>query len=238
MLNRLRKALSGSGKNKRFKGSDDVVMSKLQLDLIDTPREIDDEELDAEDENCDDYDNIDEDFEDNINILPKSDNESVPKHVHVLPLYSLLSTVEQAKVFSPVPANHRLIVLATNIAETSITIPDISYVIDTGRQKCRNYNSVTGVASYDIMWISKASANQRAGRAGRTGPGHCYRLFSSSLFSRYMDDFALPEVLTRPLEDIVLAMKAMDISNVLNFPFPTRKSFIHNYARRRYLTIF
>jgi len=221
MVNRLRKALSGSGKNKRFKGSDDVVMSKLQLDLIDTPREIDDEELDAEDENCDDYDNIDEEFEDNINILPKSDNESVPKHVHVLPLYSLLSTVEQAKVFSPVPANHRLIVLATNIAETSITIPGISYVIDTGRQKCRNYNSVTGVASYDIMWISKASANQRAGRAGRTGPGHCYRLFSSSLFSRYMDDFALPEVLTRPLEDIVLAMKAMNISNVLNFPFPT-----------------
>ncbi|OEU09473.1 P-loop containing nucleoside triphosphate hydrolase protein, partial [Fragilariopsis cylindrus CCMP1102] len=150
-----------------------------------------------------------------------SESESVPKHAYVLPLYSLLSGDEQAKIFSPAPDNHRLIVLATNIAETSITIPGVSYVVDTGRQKCRNYNSGTGVASYDIMWISKASANQRAGRAGRTGPGHCYRLYSSSLFSRHMDDFALPEVLTRPLEDIVLAMKSMNISSVSSFPFPT-----------------
>lgn len=71
------------------------------------------------------------------------------------------------------------------------------------------------------MWISKAAADQRAGRAGRTGPGHCYRLYSSSLYSRQMDSFALPEVLTRPLEDVVLAMKAMRVSNVSNFPFPT-----------------
>ena len=71
------------------------------------------------------------------------------------------------------------------------------------------------------MWISKAAADQRAGRAGRTGPGHCYRLYSSSVYSRYLDEFAIPEVLTRPLEDIVLAMKAMHISNVTSFPFPT-----------------
>lgn len=77
------------------------------------------------------------------------------------------------------------------------------------------------MASYDVMWISKAAADQRAGRAGRTGPGHCYRLYSSSVYSRYLDEFALPEVLTRPLEDIVLAMKAMQISNVTSFPFPT-----------------
>lgn len=105
--------------------------------------------------------------------------------------------------------------------QQSITIPGISYVVDTGRQKCRNYDSGTGVASYDVMWISKAAADQRAGRAGRTGPGHCYRLYSSSLYSRQMDPFALPEVLSRPLEDVVLAMKAMRISNVSNFPFPT-----------------
>ena len=130
-------------------------------------------------------------------------------------------------MFAPMQStNHRLIVVATNIAETSITIPGITYVVDAGRQKCRNYNSGTGVASYDIMWISKASADQRAGRAGRTGPGHCYRLYSSSLYSRHMDDFALPEVLTRPLEDIVLAMKAMEISNVSHFPFPTRKFYL------------
>ena len=97
----------------------------------------------------------------------------------------------------------------------------IAYVIDSGRQKCRNYHAGTGVASYDVMWISKAAADQRAGRAGRTGPGHCYRLYSSSVYSRYLDEFAIPEVLTRPLEDIVLAMKAMHISNVTSFPFPT-----------------
>ncbi|KAL7580449.1 hypothetical protein ACA910_004466 [Epithemia clementina (nom. ined.)] len=151
----------------------------------------------------------------------KNNNNGMPDKVVVLPLYSMLSTEKQAKVFEPVPDGHRLIVVATNIAETSITIPGISYVVDTGRQKCRNYNTGTGVASYDIMWISKASADQRAGRAGRTGPGHCYRLYSSSMYGRHMDDFALPEVLTRPLEDVVLAMKAMRISNVADFPFPT-----------------
>lgn len=97
----------------------------------------------------------------------------------------------------------------------------ITYVVDSGRQKCRNYHAGTGVASYDVMWISKAAADQRAGRAGRTGPGHCYRLYSSSVYSRYLDEFAIPEVLTRPLEDIVLAMKAMHVSNVTSFPFPT-----------------
>ncbi len=102
-----------------------------------------------------------------------------------------------------------------------MTIPDVSYVVDTGRQKCRNYHAGTGVASYDVMWISKASADQRAGRAGRCGPGHCYRIYSSSVYARHLDPFALPEVLTRPLEDVVLAMKAMNITNVGNFPFPT-----------------
>ena len=102
-----------------------------------------------------------------------------------------------------------------------VFIQGISYVVDCGRQKCRNYHAGTGVASYDVMWISKAAADQRAGRAGRTGPGHCYRLYSSSVYSRHLDDFALPEVLTRPLEDIVLAMKAMNVRNVISFPFPT-----------------
>jgi ATP-dependent RNA helicase DHX37/DHR1 len=115
-----------------------------------------------------------------------------------------------------------LIVLATNIAETSLTIPGISYVVDSGRHKCRNYSHHKGgVSSFDVMWISQAAADQRAGRAGRTGPGHCYRIYSSSLYSRHMDAFEIPEVLARPLEDVVLAMKAMKIENVANFPFPT-----------------
>jgi len=83
-----------------------------------------------------------------------------PSEVLILPLFSLLSATEQANVFKVVPDNTRLIVVATNVAETSITIPGIKYVVDTGRQKCRNYHPLTGMASYDIMWISQASADQ------------------------------------------------------------------------------
>ena len=220
MVNKLRRSLVRSGKREKFRGYGDVGASQLEGDTTNVPREVDDEELDGENENIDDFDDMD-DFDDDMNIIPDTDDDNIPKEVRILPLYSLLSADDQAKVFAPVPENTRLIVVATNIAETSITIPGISYVVDAGRQKCRNYNSGTGVASYDIMWISKAAADQRAGRAGRTGPGHCYRLYSSSLYSRHMDDFALPEVLTRPLEDVVLAMKAMDVSNVASFPFPT-----------------
>lgn len=190
------------------------------LDVLNAPREMDDEDLDAEEVDNEEFDELDRDEDDFI--IPDPEDDAIPKHTFILPLYSLLSAEEQANVFAPVPDGHRLIVVATNIAETSITIPGISYVVDTGRQKCRNYNSGTGIASYDVMWISKASADQRAGRAGRTGPGHCYRLYSSSLYDRHMDPFALPEVLTRPLEDVVLSMKAMKISDVASFPFPTR----------------
>mmetsp|Transcript_9417 Transcript_9417/g.11903 ORF Transcript_9417/g.11903 Transcript_9417/m.11903 type:complete len:1448 (-) Transcript_9417:1876-6219(-) len=161
--------------------------------------------------------------------------DNIPKKVMILPLYSLLSVTEQAKVFAPIDEDTRMIVVATNIAETSLTIPGISYVVDTGRQKCRNYHAGTGVASYDVMWISKASADQRAGRAGRTGPGHCYRIFSSSVYSRHLDPFALPEVLTRPLEDVVLAMKAMGIGNVGAFPFPTSPDSSHLNAATKLL---
>ena len=165
-------------------------------------------------------------------VVVKIDQEEGENQPFVIcPLYANLPPREQLRAFERF-AGKRKVVLSTNIAETSITIPGVSYVVDTGRQKCRNYNSGTGVASYDIMWISKASANQRAGRAGRTGPGHCYRLYSSSLYSRHMDDFALPEVLTRPLEDIVLAMKSMNISSVSSFPFPTRKSSIRIYSHK------
>ena len=219
MVRKLRAALNHKNEKLNF---EDVEIVSSNLEDPDLPREMDDEDLDAEDVNTDDYDEMDEGYEDEP-IIQESDN--LPSQAYILPLYSLLSAEEQAKVFAPVPEGHRLIVIATNIAETSITIPGISYVVDSGRQKCRNYNSSTGIASYDVMWISKASADQRAGRAGRTGPGHCYRLYSSSLYSRHMDAFALPEVLTRPLEDVVLAMKAMKISNVSSFPFPTRKFY-------------
>lgn len=80
------------------------------------------------------------------------------------------------QVFRPPPPGTRLCIVATNVAETSLTIPGIKYVVDCGKVKKRFYDKVTGVSSFRVTWTSQASANQRAGRAGRTEPGHCYRL--------------------------------------------------------------
>ncbi|ODQ61508.1 hypothetical protein WICANDRAFT_28445 [Wickerhamomyces anomalus NRRL Y-366-8] len=141
--------------------------------------------------------------------------------LYVLPLYSLLPTNEQMKVFKEPPAGSRLCIVATNIAETSLTIPGIRYVVDAGRSKDRCYDDKTGVQSFEIDWVSKASADQRAGRAGRTGPGHCYRLYSSAVYERDFPQFSRPEILRTPIETVVLSMKSMGIDNVVNFPFPT-----------------
>ena len=120
--------------------------------------------------------------------------------MHILPLYSLLPTNEQLKVFEAAPEGSRLVVLATNVAETSLTIPGIRYVFDCGRSKERKYDKTTGVQSFEVSWISKASANQRAGRAGRVGPGHCYRLYSSAVYERDFEEHAQPEILRMPIE--------------------------------------
>lgn len=141
--------------------------------------------------------------------------------MHIVPLYSLLPSEKQMKVFEPPPPGHRLVVVSTNVAETSLTIPNIRYVIDCGRVKERKYDTTNGVQSFQITWTSKASASQRAGRAGRTGPGHCYRLYSSALFENHFEQFSEPEILRTPIEGIVLQMKSMHIDTVTNFPFPT-----------------
>ncbi|GAX25309.1 ATP-dependent RNA helicase DHX37/DHR1 [Fistulifera solaris] len=222
MVKRLRKILCKQS-DSRTLGFDDVSPSNASFNC-DALRDLDDDEADGDlfrNENDDDYDDVNDEEAPPIGAADESE-DGIPKKATILPLYSLLSSEDQAKVFAPVLDGHRLIIIATNIAETSITIPGISYVVDSGRQKCRNFNPLTGVASYDIMWISKAAADQRAGRAGRTGPGHCYRLYSSSMYARHMDDFELPEVLSRPLEDVVLAMKAMHVNEVERFPLPTQ----------------
>ncbi|KAM9096732.1 probable ATP-dependent RNA helicase DHX37 [Sarcophilus harrisii] len=140
--------------------------------------------------------------------------------LHVLPLYSLLAPEKQAQVFRPPPEGRRLCVVATNVAETSLTIPGIKYVVDCGKVKKRFYDKVTGVSSFQVTWVSQASADQRAGRAGRTEPGHCYRLYSSAVFSDF-EKFSPPEITRRPVEDLVLQMKALNIEKVVNFPFPS-----------------
>ncbi|XP_033224203.1 probable ATP-dependent RNA helicase kurz [Belonocnema kinseyi] len=138
-----------------------------------------------------------------------------------LPLYSLLSSEKQAKVFKPPPEGCRLCVVSTNVAETSLTIPNVKYVVDSGRCKMRLYDKITGVSTYKITYASKAAANQRAGRAGRVGPGHCYRLYSSAVFNDQFEAFSEPEIRRKPADDLLLQLKSMHIDNVVNFPFPT-----------------
>eukprot|EP01135_Chromosphaera_perkinsii_P002097 Nk52_evm31s217 gene=Nk52_evmTU31s217 len=141
--------------------------------------------------------------------------------LQVLPLYSLLPSSEQMKVFAPVPEGTRLCVVSTNVAETSLTIPNIKYVVDSGKVKEKVYDESTDISSFEINWVSKASADQRAGRAGRTGPGHVYRLYSSAVYNDVFKKFSAPEIQNMPIEGLVLQMKCMNIDNVLNFPFPT-----------------
>ncbi|KAG0050604.1 putative ATP-dependent RNA helicase DHR1 [Gryganskiella cystojenkinii] len=168
--------------------------------------------------------NIDDDSEEELfegdEVLEESpDAGSVP--LHVLPLYSLLKTEEQMRVFQPPPPGSRLCVVATNVAETSITIPNIKYVVDSGKSKERHYDKETGIQTFQVGWTSKASATQRAGRAGRTGHGHCYRLYSSAVYENEFETASEAEIQKMPIDGVVLQMKSMFIDNVVNFPFPT-----------------
>ena len=156
-------------------------------------------------------------------IIGGDDNDSTTTTlpVHVLPLYAMLPPAEQARVFQKVPPNSRLIIVATNVAETSLTIPGIRYVVDAGRSKQRLLENAAGLARFEVRWVSKASAEQRAGRAGRTGPGHCYRLFSSAHFNDTFPEHTPPEIANISLEGVALSLKALGVDKVENFPFPT-----------------
>jgi ATP-dependent RNA helicase DHX37/DHR1 len=209
----------------------EVKAGKVVVNPAETPLEAEDIELGTQKE-AKDY--LDEDESDSDgSVIMGVDNEDDKEfeiedekpeetvlNVHVLPLYSQLPTNQQLRVFEPPPEGSRLIVLATNVAETSLTIPGIRYVFDCGRAKEKKYDLVTGVQSFEVGWISRASANQRSGRAGRTGPGHCYRLYSSAVFERDFEEYSAPEISRTPLEGVVLQLKSMG-APVVGFPFPT-----------------
>ncbi|KIW20680.1 hypothetical protein PV08_01257 [Exophiala spinifera] len=186
--------------------------------------EEEDDEFDISDDEGEDEDGNDESLNATLKSTRAASNEPYTS-VHILPLYSQLPTTEQLKVFEPPPSGARMIVLATNVAETSLTIPGIRYVFDTGRSKERKYNLDTGVQSFEIDYISKASAQQRAGRAGRTGPGHCWRLYTSAVYEQFFPDHAEPEILRAPAESIVLQLKGFAYPRpIAQFPFPTPPS--------------
>ncbi|XP_010538373.1 PREDICTED: pre-mRNA-splicing factor ATP-dependent RNA helicase DEAH1 [Tarenaya hassleriana] len=137
----------------------------------------------------------------------------------ICPIYANLPTELQAKIFEPTPEGARKVVLATNIAETSLTINGIKYVIDPGFCKMKSYNPRTGMESLLITPISKASANQRSGRAGRTGPGECYRLYTAYNYYQDLEDNTMPEIQRTNLASVVLALKSLGIHDLLHFDF-------------------
>ncbi|KAM6948718.1 ATP-dependent RNA helicase DHX30 [Aplochiton taeniatus] len=145
----------------------------------------------------------------------------------ILPLHSSMSVADQQTVFHRPPQGRRKIVLATNIAETSITIDDIVHVVDVGSQKEQNYDPRTKVSCLDTVWISRSNVTQRRGRAGRCQPGHAYHLFTRQRLES-MATFPVPEILRTPLESLVVQAKihspdtkAVDfLSLVLDSPEP------------------
>ncbi|KAI0936917.1 hypothetical protein AcV5_004937 [Taiwanofungus camphoratus] len=137
----------------------------------------------------------------------------------ILPIYSALPSEVQSKVFDPTPPGARKVVVATNVAETSLTIPGIYYVIDPGFSKQNAYDPSLGMDSLVVMPISQAQARQRAGRAGRTGPGKCYRLYTEAAFRNEMLPNSIPDIQRTNLAHTILMLKAMGINDLLSFDF-------------------
>lgn len=207
--------LPGKEKTNDTKAAIDLDNYSLVSKSMVVDREMEDEDV-GESSNIVDVSSSDS--EEDTQPSGSVDNSSP---MYVLPLYSLLSSEKQRKVFESPPEGARFCVVATNVAETSLTIPNVKYVVDAGMVKRRYYDKTTGISSFKITWTSKASANQRAGRAGRMGPGHCYRLYSSAVFNNDFEEFTQPDILRRPVDELVLQMKAINIDKVVNFPFPT-----------------
>ncbi|KAJ0634302.1 putative RNA helicase [Helianthus annuus] len=139
----------------------------------------------------------------------------------VLPLHGSLPPEMQVRVFSPPPPNCRRFIVATNIAETSLTVDGVVYVIDSGYVKQRQYNPSTGMYSLDVVQISRVQANQRAGRAGRTRPGKCYRLYPLAVYHDNLLDATVPEIQRSSLAGSVLYLKSLDLPDIdiLKFDF-------------------
>ncbi|XP_024374932.1 pre-mRNA-splicing factor ATP-dependent RNA helicase DEAH1 [Physcomitrium patens] len=137
----------------------------------------------------------------------------------ICPIYANLPPDMQAKIFEETPEGARKVVLATNIAETSLTIDGIKYVIDPGFVKQKSYSPRTGMESLIVTPISQAAAQQRAGRAGRTSAGKCFRLYTAWSFQNEMDENTIPEIQRTNLGNVVLLLKSLGINDLINFDF-------------------
>ncbi|CAD6443209.1 6ffe656b-61e5-4333-b72f-8cc3a7b8b405 [Sclerotinia trifoliorum] len=156
--------------------------------------------------------------EERISDISRKLGSRVPELV-ICPIYANLPTDLQTKIFEPTPKGARKVVLATNIAETSLTIDGIVYVIDPGFVKENIYNPATGMSKLVTVACSRASANQRSGRAGRVGPGKCFRLYTKWAFMNEMEESTTPEIQRTNLNGTVLLLKSLGINDLLSFDF-------------------
>jgi HrpA-like RNA helicase len=137
-------------------------------------------------------------------------------NIMIFPLHSSLASGEQKLVFERPPPGVRKVVIATNIAETSITIDDVVYVVDACRMKENRWDAAAGMSSLTEDWVSKASARQRKGRAGRVQPGICYHLVSSQKYDTF-EEYQVPEMLRVPLDGLILQIKLLELGEPSDF---------------------
>jgi ATP-dependent RNA helicase DHR2 len=152
-----------------------------------------------------------------VNDYAQGMDNDVPKLL-ALPLFAALPQAAQQAIFTPAPPKTRKVILSTNIAETSVTVPGIRHVIDSGKSKTKQYRTRLGLESLLVKPISRSAAIQRQGRAGREAPGTCYRLYTEDGY-RGLEERSVPEILRVDLSSALLVMKARGVDDVLNFPF-------------------
>jgi pre-mRNA-splicing factor ATP-dependent RNA helicase DHX16 len=168
--------------------------------------------------------------QENLVALSKRLGRRMPELI-IAPIYAALPPELQAKIFRPTPPGARKVVLATNIAETSITIDGIVYVVDPGFAKQNTYSPRSGIEALLVSPCSRASANQRAGRAGRVGPGKCFRLYTHWAYEHELEANTTPEIQRTNLANVILLLKSLGINDLLNFDFmdrPAEESLIRS----------
>jgi len=164
-----------------------------------------------------------EDIEGTCTVLAEKmealEDEHNSKPLLVLPMYSQLPADLQAKIFDAAPDGVRKCIVSTNVAETSLTVDGIKYVIDCGYCKLKVYNPKIGMDALNVTPVSRANANQRSGRAGRTGPGFCFRLYTDRQFREELMETSVPEIQRTNLSNVVLLLKSLGIKNLMEFNF-------------------
>ena len=166
-----------------------------------------------------------EEIEQACQILEDKARKLPPEAMKILvcPIFSALPYEKQMEVFAPTPSGCRKVIVATNIAETSITVSGVKFVVDTGKIKQKNYLPNIKMDFFQVTDVSKASADQRAGRAGRESRGTCYRLYT---FEKYQvfHQYTTPEILRCELSSVVLKLKSLGIQDLMKFEFISRPS--------------